>query len=83
MIARPSVRRRNGDDNRQTPGPVRCAIYTRQSVYDDREGEFGSLAAQAEAAAHYIAARKAEGWQHVGDVYEDAGYSGADRKSVV
>ncbi len=55
---------------------VRCAIYTRQSVFDDEEGEFGSLAAQRESCAHYIAARRPDGWQEIPTSYEDAGFSG-------
>ncbi len=55
---------------------LRCAVYTRKSSEEGLEQEFNSLDAQREACLSYIASQKAEGWQAVGDWYDDGGYSG-------
>ena len=51
---------------------VRCAIYTRQSVADDKE--FGSIKAQREAVELYV--KSQPGWQALPECYSDPGYSG-------
>ena len=54
------------------PATLCCAIYTRQSVADDKE--FGSLEAQREAVENYI--RSQPGWTILPERYDDAGFSG-------
>ncbi|WAT19248.1 recombinase family protein [Aurantiacibacter sp. MUD11] len=54
----------------------RCAIYTRKSTEDGLEQDFNSLDAQKEACAAYILSQAAEGWEKVGEHYDDGGWSG-------
>jgi DNA invertase Pin-like site-specific DNA recombinase len=54
----------------------RCAIYTRVSTTEQLGGEYGSLDAQRDACAAYVASQRAEGWVLVGDHYDDGGVSG-------
>jgi site-specific DNA recombinase len=56
---------------------LRCAIYTRKSSDEGLEQDFNSLDAQREACAAFIASQKREGWDLVGDIYDDGGFSGA------
>ncbi len=53
---------------------VKVAIYTRQSVLDDKQ--FGSLGAQREAVEAYVASQP--GWRALPDRYDDGGCSGAN-----
>ena len=55
-----------------TAPTIRVAIYTRQSVADDKE--FGSLDAQREAVESYI--RSQPNWEVLPARYDDAGFSG-------
>ena len=57
------------------PATLRVAIYARQSV-EDRESEFGSIQAQREAVAAYIASQRGKGWAALPTTYEDGGFSG-------
>jgi site-specific DNA recombinase len=59
--------------------PVRCAIYTRQSVArPGRDPETSSCALQREACLALIAANAHLGWSAVDDRFDDEGESGAD-----
>ncbi len=53
---------------------VRAAIYTRVSTEEQAQPDKTSLAQQREKAEAYC---RAQGWEIAGDVYEDAGVSGA------
>ncbi|HXQ10581.1 MAG TPA: recombinase family protein [Caulobacteraceae bacterium] len=55
---------------------LRCAIYTRKSTEEGLEQGFNSLHAQREACAAYILSQAGEGWQAVGTIYDDGGFSG-------
>jgi site-specific DNA recombinase len=59
------------------PARLRCGIYTRKSSEEGLEQDFNSLDAQREACAAFIASQKREGWALVGEMYDDAGFSGA------
>ncbi|MDB5680263.1 MAG: hypothetical protein JWO16_68 [Sphingomonas bacterium] len=60
------------------PSLLRCAVYTRKSTEDGLEQEFNSLDAQREACAAYIVSQRHEGWELIGDQYDDGGYSGGN-----
>ncbi|WP_235523513.1 recombinase family protein, partial [Sphingobium sp. Leaf26] len=55
---------------------VRCAIYTRKSSEEGLSQDFNSLDAQREACSAYILSQASEGWNEVGDRYDDGGLSG-------
>lgn len=57
------------------PRNIRVAIYCRQSV-DDSTNEFGSIQAQREAVASYVASQRGEGWVALPEHYDDGGFSG-------
>ena len=57
------------------PATTRVAIYTRQSVADDKE--FGSVQAQREAVEAYIVSQRGQGWVALAEPYDDHGFSGA------
>lgn len=57
---------------------LRCAIYTRKSTEHGLELEFNSLDAQHEACDAYIRSQASQGWQPVGQRYEDAAFSGGN-----
>ena len=59
-----------------TAPQIRVAIYTRQSVASDLE--FGSIDAQREAVAAYIASQRGEGWVALAERYDDHGFSGGN-----
>jgi len=61
-----------------SPGPLRCAIYTRKSTEEGLDQDFNSLDAQREAAEAYIQSQKGEGWEIVPDRYDDGGFSGGN-----
>lgn len=65
-------------DDRHSPGPIRCAIYTRKSTEEGLEQNFNSLDAQREACAAYILSQRHEGWCALPEIYEDGGYSGGN-----
>ena len=54
----------------------RCAIYTRKSTEDGLEQDFNSLDAQREACEAYVKSQAHEGWNCLGDRYDDGGFSG-------
>src|SRR5690348_9707762 len=56
----------------------RCAIYTRKSTEEGLEQAFNSLDAQREACAAYILSQAPEGWELVGEHYDDGGWSGGN-----
>jgi site-specific DNA recombinase len=56
---------------------LRCAIYSRKSSEEGLEQDFNSLDAQREACAAFITSQKREGWDLVGEMYDDGGVSGA------
>jgi DNA invertase Pin-like site-specific DNA recombinase len=58
--------------------PLRCAIYTRKSTEHGLELEFNSLDAQREACEAYIKSQTHEGWQALGQRYDDAAFSGGN-----
>lgn len=55
---------------------VRCAIYTRKSSEEGLSQDFNSLDAQREACSAYILSQASEGWNEIGDRYDDGGLSG-------
>lgn len=57
--------------------PVRCAIYTRQSVARPDDPDFTSCDAQREACLELIRAHAARGWVPVEERFDDVGESGA------
>ena len=61
-----------------SPGPLRCAIYTRKSTEDGLNQSFNTLEAQREAAEAYILSQRHLGWTVVGEHYDDGGYTGGD-----
>jgi len=61
-----------------TTAVVRCAIYTRISVDDQRsEQTFDSIDAQRESCESYVASQKSDGWTCLAARYDDRGISGA------
>jgi site-specific DNA recombinase len=58
---------------RETPKPVRCAIYTRVSSDQGLEQDFNSLDNQREAAEAYIKSQAHEGWRCLPAGYDDGG----------
>jgi len=69
------MKRRNQPTN--TPG-VRCAVYTRKSTEEGLEQEFNSLDAQRESGESFIASQRHEGWQCLGEHYDDGGFTGGN-----
>lgn len=65
--------------------PVRCAVYTRQSVQRATANDFSSCEAQRQHCALYIATQKPLKWTLLPTRYDDVGYSGAtlDRPALV
>lgn len=57
---------------------VRVAIYCRKSLEKGLEQNFNSLDAQRAACEAYVASQKAIGWTLANQVYEDAGFTGAN-----
>lgn len=55
---------------------VRCAIYTRKSSEEGLSQDFNSLDAQRDACSAYILSQASEGWNEIGDRYDDGGLSG-------
>ncbi|MGE0193804.1 MAG: recombinase family protein [Planctomycetota bacterium] len=60
---------------RTKPPTVRVALYTRQSVSDERD-EFSSLDAQRESAEAYVKSQRDRGWVLLTTRYDDANLSG-------
>ncbi len=56
----------------------RCAIYTRKSTEEGLEQGFNSLDAQGDACAAYILSQTHEGWEAIGEHYDDGGWSGGN-----
>ncbi len=54
----------------------RCAIYTRKSSEEGLEQSFNSLDAQREACEAYIKSQAHEGWDALGQRFDDGGVSG-------
>lgn len=63
---------------KDTPKPVRCAIYTRKSTEENLNLDFNSLDAQREAAEAYIKSQQSVGWTCLDDRYDDGGFSGGN-----
>lgn len=61
-----------------TTPTVRCAVYTRKSTEEGLEQEFNSLDAQRESGESFIASQRHEGWQCLGDHYDDGGFTGGN-----
>ena len=59
-------------------GRVRVAIYTRKSVEDAEEKQFGSIDAQRAMCESFIAAKAAEGWEAIPERFDDCGFSGGN-----
>jgi DNA invertase Pin-like site-specific DNA recombinase len=57
---------------------LRCAIYTRKSTEHGLELEFNSLDSQRESCEAYIKSQTSEGWQLLGNRYDDPAYSGGN-----
>lgn len=57
--------------------PVRCAIYTRQSVARPGSTGLSSCAVQRELCEEFIAARRMEGWIANPERFDDEGKSGS------
>ena len=81
-----ALRSGQGDHRRQVVRPevlrimstksrLRCAVYTWKSTDEGLDQDFNSLDAQREACEAYIASQRHEGWVHVGEAYDDGGYS--------
>jgi site-specific DNA recombinase len=67
----------NTNVNATTAKPLRCAVYARVSVADDRESKLTSIDAQAEACKAYINSQQSQGWVMVEPAYTDDGVTGA------
>src|SRR5713101_6035055 len=61
-----------------SPGPLRCAIYTRKSTEDGLNQPFNTLEAQREAAEAYILSQRHVGWTVVTEHYDDGGFTGGN-----
>jgi DNA invertase Pin-like site-specific DNA recombinase len=61
-----------------SPGPLRCAIYTRKSTEDGLNQPFNTLEAQREGAEAYILSQRHVGWTVVAEHYDDGGYTGGN-----
>ena len=61
-----------------SPGPLRCAIYTRKSTEDGLNQPFNTLEAQRESAEAYILSQRHAGWTVVAEHYDDGGYTGGN-----
>ncbi|MCC6391845.1 MAG: recombinase family protein [Bryobacterales bacterium] len=59
----------------QPETPVRCAIYTRQSV--DSDCDLSSCEVQYEACRAFVHSQAGAGWVSIADRFDDEGYSGA------
>lgn len=68
----------NGANGQTEQRLVRCAIYTRKSTDEGLQQDFNSLDAQREAAEAFILSQKSEGWQILGEHFDDGGYTGAN-----
>lgn len=55
--------------------PIRCAIYTRQSV--DSQNDLSSCQVQFEACSAFVRSQAGAGWLLLRDRFDDEGYSGA------
>ena len=62
---------------RDAPRPVRCAIYTRQSVARPETAGLSSCVVQRELCQEFIAARRMEGWIALPERFDDEGESGS------
>lgn len=59
------------------PLPLRrCAIYTRRSLTQGSEVEFGSIEAQRDICASYISSQRPKHWSEIAKHYDDDGLSG-------
>lgn len=58
------------------PRPVRCAIYTRQSVARPESAELSSCAVQRELCERFIFEHRMEGWYALPEQFDDEGASG-------
>jgi site-specific DNA recombinase len=65
-------------EERTTPRPARCAIYTRKSTEEGLDQEFNSLHAQREAAEAYIKSQRHLGWKLLPQPYDDGGFTGGN-----
>src|SRR5713101_8030651 len=65
-------------DVNASPGPLRCAIYTRKSTEDGLNQPFNALEAQREAAEAYIFSQRHVGWTVIAEHYDDGGYTGGN-----
>ena len=61
-----------------SPGPLRCAIYTRKSTEDGLNQSFNTLEAQREAGEAYILSQRHVGWTVIAEHYDDGGYTGGN-----
>lgn len=68
----------HGSEADNSPGPLRCAIYTRKSTEDGLNQPFNTLEAQREAAEAYILSQRHAGWTVVTEHYDDGGYTGGN-----
>lgn len=68
---------KNGN-GKATPGPVRCAIYTRKSTTEGLDSDFNTLDAQRESAEHYVRAQAHQNWTILSTRYDDGGFTGAN-----
>ena len=58
----------------------RCGIYTRKSIEQASDQQFGSLAAQRDICSSYIASQCPKGWIELTKHYDDDGQSGGSLK---
>jgi len=58
----------------------RCAVYTRKSSEEGLDQEFNSLDAQRESGEAYVKSQRHEGWELLGNRYDDGGISGGTMK---
>ena len=65
---------------KQLPPVTRCAIYCRKSSDEGLLQAFNSLDAQREAGEAYVRSQRSEGWVVIAERYDDAGFSGAERR---
>lgn len=59
---------------------MRCAIYTRKSIEERQDAEYGSLENQRAYCSAYIASQAGTGWRELPTGYDDNGYSGGSLK---
>ena len=66
-----------------SPGPVRCAIYARQSPTDRGPTDFSSCDAQRDVCERYIRSQRSRGREIEPTSYEDEGFANAVERYIL